>query len=154
MDIMLSIDKLDELVQTARSVPMTDMAIMDRQKVYAILDEMRSTIPDEIKQARWLMKEKQQMIEEAQVEADRIIKEAESSAEKMAANTEIVKISESKAEEIMNEARDKEREVRMGAEDYADEVLANLEVNLGKILSAVERNRERLHGTEVTKSEL
>ena len=59
MDVLVLIDKLDELVHNAKAVPLTDQVRIDREEIWEILDQMRATIPDEIKQARWIVKERQ-----------------------------------------------------------------------------------------------
>ena len=146
MDVLVLIDKLDDIIHNARSVPLTDSVMIDREEIYDILDQMRSTIPEEIKQARWIVKERQEMLEEAEKEANRILEEARERAQALAADQEVVKLAEQQAADIMDDARSREREIRLGAEDYADEMLANLEANLGKLLTAVQRGRDRLQG--------
>jgi hypothetical protein len=76
MDVLVLIDKLDDLVHNAKPVPLTDQVRVDKEEIYDILDQMRATIPEEIKQARWIVKERQEMLAEAKREAERIIKEA------------------------------------------------------------------------------
>ena len=66
MDVLVLIDKLDELVHNAKAVPLTDQVRIDREEIWEILDQMRATIPEEIKQARWIVKERQEMLAEAQ----------------------------------------------------------------------------------------
>ena len=122
MDVLILIDKLDDLVHTASTFPMTDKVMIDRDEIYDLLDQMRATIPEEIKQARWIVKERQEMLQEAKEEAERILSEARDEAQRLAS----------------------EQEVRLGAEDYADEILKTLETNLDKFLAAVQRGRERL----------
>jgi hypothetical protein len=154
LDVLVLIDKLDDLVHNARAVPLTDQVRIDREAIYELLDQMRSTIPEEVKQARWIVKERQEMLAEAKREAERIVGEARDRAEREASQQEIVKQAEKQAAQVLEEARLREREVRLGAEDYADEVLSTLEVNLGKFLSAVQRGREKLQGkTSATSSE-
>ncbi len=146
MDIMALVDRIEELVDSGRSVPLTSSKMVDPEKVYEIIDEIRAQFPDEIKQARWIVKERQEMLEEAEKEANRILEDARDRARSIASEQEIVKLAEQQAAAIMDDARAKEREIRLGAEDYADEMLANLEVNLGKLLTAVQRGRDRLQG--------
>ncbi|MEW6582059.1 MAG: ATPase [Actinomycetota bacterium] len=153
MDVLALIDKLDDLIHNARPVPLTDQVRIDREAIYELLDEMRSTIPEEVKQARWIVKERQEMLAEAKREAERIITEAREKATQAASEQEIVKRAEREAADILEEARGREREVRLGAEDYADEVLGTLEVNLGKFLAAVQRGREKLQGRARDESE-
>ena len=120
MDVLVLIDKLDDTIHNAKPVPLTDQVRVDKEEIYDILDQMRATIPEEIKQARWIVKERQEMLAEAKREA----------------------------EQIVEEARTREREIRLGAEDYADDILNTLEVNLQKFTAAVQRGRDRLAGRE------
>jgi cell division septum initiation protein DivIVA len=146
MDILTLIDRIEELVDMGRNVPMTSTRMVDAEKVYEIIDEIRAQFPDELKQARWIVKERQEMLEEAEKESNRILEEARERAQALASEQEIVKLAEQQAAEILDNSRAREREIRLGAEDYADEMLANLEVNLGKLLTAVQRGRDRLQG--------
>jgi cell division septum initiation protein DivIVA len=144
VDVLVLIDKLDELVHNAKAVPLTDQVRIDREEIWEILDQMRATIPEEIKQARWIVKERQEMLGEAKREAERIVSEARQMAAHEASEQEIVRLAERQAHQLLETARGREREVRLGAEDYADEILSTLEVNLGKFLTAVQRGREQL----------
>ena len=127
MDVLVLIDKLDDLVHNAKAVPLTDTVRVDKEEIYDILDQMRATIPEEIKQARWIVKERQ---------------------EQLVSQQEVTRQAERGAEDIIEDARAREREIRLGAEDYADEILNTLEVNLSKFIAAVQRGRERLQGRE------
>src|SRR5918998_353947 len=132
MDVLVLIDRLEELVEEARSFPgFGNTAMIDRDAAFDVIDQMRQTIPEELKQARWIVKERQAMLDEARSESDRIIRSAQDEAEKITSEEEV-----------------REREIRLGAEDYADEVLANLEDNLGKLLEAVQRGRSKLQGVQ------
>ena len=144
MDVLVLIDKLDDLVHNAKSVPMTDTVRVDKEEIYDILDQMRATIPEEIKQARWIVKERQEMLAEAKREAERLVNEAREQAGREASQQEVVKLAERQAHELLEQARGRERETRLAAEDYADGILEHLEVNLGKFLTAVQRGREQL----------
>jgi len=152
MDVLVLIDKLDDLIHNARTVPLTDSVMIDREEIYEILDQMRSTIPEEIKQARWIVKERQEMLAEAKSESERLVAEANEKAARLASEEDVVRLAEKQAKEIIDEAREREREIRLGAEDYADEVLGNLEVNLEKFIAAVRRGRERLQGRDDAQS--
>jgi F0F1-type ATP synthase membrane subunit b/b' len=144
MDVLVLIDKLDDVVHNAKAVPLTDQVRIDREEIYEILDQMRATIPEEIKQARWIVKERQEMLAEAKRECDRLLGEAREQAAREASQTEIVKLAERQAQDIIDDARRSARETRLEMEDWADGILSTLEVNLDKFLSAVKRGRERL----------
>src|SRR5674476_1296202 len=93
MDVLVLIDKLDDIIHNARSVPLTDSVMIDREEMYDILDQMRSTIPEEIKQARWIVKERQEMLAEAKQDAREREREtrlgAEDYADEVLGNLEI-----------------------------------------------------------------
>jgi cell division septum initiation protein DivIVA len=146
MDILTLIDRMEEVIDHGRNVPMTQQRMVDTDKLYELIDEIRAQYPDELKQARWIVKERQEMLEEAEKEANRILEEARERAQALASEQEVVRLAEQQAAEILDDARSREREIRLGAEDYADEMLANLEANLGKLLTAVQRGRDRLQG--------
>jgi hypothetical protein len=148
MDVLVLIDKLDDLVHNAKTVPLTDQVRVDKEEIYDILDQMRATIPEEIKQARWIVKERQEMLAEAKREAERIVQEAREHRDRLVSDEEVTKQAERAAEDIIEDARAREREIRLGAEDYADEILNTLEVNLSKFTAAVQRGRERLAGKD------
>ncbi|MGK2878182.1 MAG: ATPase [Solirubrobacterales bacterium] len=148
MDVLVLIDKLDDLIHNAKQIPLTENVRVDREEIYDLLDQMRATIPEEIKQARWIVKERQEMLAEAKREAERIVKEANDEQLRLVSEQEVVRQAENHAEDIVEEARAREREIRLGAEDYADDILNTLEVNLEKFLAAVQRGRDRLAGRD------
>src|SRR6266853_1970592 len=133
MDVLVLIDKLDDLVHNAKPVPLTDQVRVDKEEIY---------------EARWIVKERQEMLAEAKKEAERIIKDARERQERLVGEEEVTKQAERAAEDIIEDARTREREIRLGAEDYADEILNTLEVNLSKFIAAVQRGRERLQGKD------
>ena len=113
MDVLVLIDKLDDLIHNARPVPLTDQVRVDREEIYDLLDQMRATIPEEIKQARWIVKERQEMLAEAKREAERVVKEARDQQARLIAEEEVYKQAERGAEEILEDARDTERQIRL-----------------------------------------
>ena len=117
--------------------------------IFEILDEIRDIFPEELRQARIIVRDRQGMIEAAELDANRILQDAERQADQIASESEITRIAEAKAQDIINEAMDREREMRVGAEDYADQIFANLETNLDNLLKNVTRCRQRLNsGTD------
>src|SRR3978361_1402234 len=123
MDVLVLIDTPDDLVHNAKQVPLTDQVRVDKEEIYDILDQMRATIPEEIKQARWIVKERQEMLAEAKREAEGILKEARGGQAGLLSEEGVGKQAERQAEDILEDARGREREIRLGAEDYADDIL-------------------------------
>ena len=146
MDVLVMIDTLDDLVSDAKPIRLTNQVRVDKQGIYDILDQIRGTVPEEIKQARWIVKERQDMLAEASREAEQIIKQAQGLEEHLISDEEVTKRAERAAEAIIEDARGGAREIVLGAEDDADEILKTLEINLSKFTVAVERGRGRQAG--------
>ena len=113
MDVLVLIDKLDDLVHNAKPVPLTDQVRVDKEEIYDILDQMRATIPEEIKQARWIVKERQEMLAEAKKEAERIIKDARERQERLVGEEEVTKQAERAAEDAFMRALLQDRNATM-----------------------------------------
>ena len=144
MDVLELIDKLDELVRNAKHVPLSREVRVDREELSDLLDEMRATIPEEIKEARWIVKERAEMLAAAEREAERILGEARERQSQLVLEHHLTGQAELASGEIIDGARAEEREIRLGAEDYADEILGTFETNLSKFIAAIQRGRERL----------
>ncbi|MBM3712932.1 MAG: ATPase, partial [Actinobacteria bacterium] len=91
MDALELIDKMEELISKSRKIPFSSNFIINENEIYEILDELKSVIPEEFKQARWIVKERENMLEEAKRQAVKIIKDAEEKAENMLSENEIMK---------------------------------------------------------------
>jgi len=148
MDVLVLIDKLDDAVHSAKPVPLSGHVRVDKEEAYHILDQMRATLPEEIKQARWIAKEREEMLAEAKREAERILRDAREEQAHLLGEEEIAKHAERRAGEIVEKTRTREREIRLGAEDYADDILESLETNLERFSAALRRGRERAQARE------
>jgi len=146
LDIVEHIDKIEELINQARKVPFTSNVMVSEEEIYELIDSLRQILPEEIKQARWIVKERKELLDEAKNEADRIVSEALDKASKLIAETEIIRKATKQADEIVKDAENKARTIRLEAEDYADEKLANLEAILHKLITTVEKGRDQLQG--------
>ena len=143
MDALEIIDKIEELLDKGKKVPFTSNIMISENEIYEILDELRNVLPEEFRQARWIVKEREGMIEESKRQSDRIIREAKERAEMLVNEAEILKNAKRQAENLLSIAEAKSRTIRLEAEDYADEKLAGFEAALHKILAAIERGREQ-----------
>lgn len=150
MDAIELIEKLEEVIGKSKKIPFSSSFIINENEIYEILDELKNIMPEEFKQARWIVKERENMLEEAKRQSMRILHDAEEKAESMISESEIMKIAVKKADEIVSIAEAKARTVRLEAEDYADEKLAGLEAVLYKILSAVEKGREQFKASLIS----
>lgn len=143
MDALEIIEKIEEFLDKSKKMPFTLNIIVNENEIYEMLDELRNVLPEEFRQARWIVKEREGMIEESKRQSERIIREAKERADMLVNETEILKNATRKSEDMLAVAEARSRTIRLEAEDYADEKLANLEAALHKILSAIEKGREQ-----------
>lgn len=140
---------LDELVDIIES---SKPVLGNQQKrqvevgpVFDIIDEIRERFPDEFREARIIVKDRQGMLDGAEEEAERIVEDSREQARIIAGEQEIVRLAQQRAEEVLREASENERDMRFGAEDYADQIFAGLEETLSKLSTNVSRCRDRLN---------
>lgn len=147
MDVQKKLDEIVAAVTGARSMPMSASCVVNRAELLALLDEVRQALPGSLAQAQELIGGREQMVEQARVEAGRIIENAHAERGSLISDTEIARRSQAEADRILTEARTEAEEIRAEADDYVDSKLANFEVVLTKTLGSVGRGREKLLGT-------
>jgi cell division septum initiation protein DivIVA len=138
--------QLERMVAEAKAVPLSASIMLNRAEVDGLIADIRASVPEELSQARWVVEERDQLLDEARIEADRILVEARDERARLIAKTEVVQAANREADRTVEESREHARQIRLEAEDYVDAKLANFEVVLHKTLGAVERGREKLRG--------
>lgn len=146
MDILEELEAVMESIRNAKPVPFSASAMVNKQEMLERLEGIKQNAPEELKQARWVMRDRDEMLSRSQKEAERVLSEAHAERDRLVAKTEIVAAANREADKIIDEAKGRAREIRMEAEDYVDAKLANFEVVLQKTLSAVTKGRESLRG--------
>lgn len=144
MDALKVIEEFEDLISKSKRLPLTSNIIINEGKIYEFLDRLKASFPEEFKQARWIVKERDQVLDDSRKEADRIVKEAQENANKLVSETEIIKKAHRESEIIIKQAETKARGIRLEAEDYIDSKLANLEATLQKLLLSIEKGRDKL----------
>jgi F0F1-type ATP synthase membrane subunit b/b' len=138
------LDQLQELLENARKLPMSASVSVNRDEFGAILAEAIAGLPEELREARWLLKERDQVVERARHEADRLQDAARVRAERMVEKNELVREARRTAEQIIEDADRQAAAMRHEAEDYVDRKLAAFEVVLDRTMQTVQKGRERL----------
>ena len=146
MDIFEMLDELEEIVETGSKIPLTGKVVIDAEELLDCLDQIRSVLPEEIRQARWVARERERMLAEAEKEAQLTLEKTKEQVEHLADESEIVRVAKERAEEIINKDKDLGLEIREGANIYADQLLEQLEKSLDKALTSIREGREELHG--------
>jgi len=139
--------QLFEMVETARNLPMSTSVRVERDEVLDLIEEAVNRLPDELRAARWLLKEREEFRAKTRREGDEVIAEATERAASMVARTEVVKVAEARARDIIDAADASARHMMHEAEDYCDQKLASFEVILDKLGRTVAAGRQRLAAT-------
>ncbi|HVM21460.1 MAG TPA: hypothetical protein VM307_15990 [Egibacteraceae bacterium] len=150
MDVEGYLAQMEQLLAEARPVPLSASVMVNRKDFEDVIDDIRASMPEEIRQSRWVLKERDEVLEQAEREAEQIVADAKNEAARLISETEVVRQSQRQAERILEEAREQARVLRLEAEDYVDSKLANFEIVLAKTMRSVEKGRERLRGRLVS----
>lgn len=144
INLVVLLEQLEELVEKAPEIPLTGKVLLDADELLDLIDQIRSSVPEEVRRAEAVSVERERVIAEGQQKAERIIAQAEEYAAKLIRESEIHRQAEQEARRILDEASQRAQEITRGAEDYADQVLSNLQEALEKTLSVVTKGREEL----------
>ncbi len=143
-----------ELVLTAKAMPLSASVLISRDEVADVLQAALDRMPDEVREARWLLKEREDFIAEKTREADALLDEVRAQAERMVQRTEIVRQANHVAQRILDDANEEARRLRREAEDYADQKLASFEIVLDRTIKTVQAGREKLQVTPLPSVEI
>jgi cell division septum initiation protein DivIVA len=150
VDVEGYLAQMEQLLAEARPVPLSASVMVNRKDFEDAIDDIRASLPEELRQSRWVIKERDEVLEQAEREAEQILGDAKTEAARLMSETEIIRQSQRRAEQILEEAREQSRVLRFEAEDYVDSKLANFEIVLAKTMRSVEKGRERLRGRYVS----
>ena len=134
-----------DTVSTARTMPLSASVLVDRQELVDLLHGALERLPDELRQARWLLRERDEFLATRQREADMLLEDVRAQAERMVQRTEIVRQANQVAQRILDDAREESRRLRHEAEDYCDQRLASFEIVLERTRKTVQAGREKLN---------
>lgn len=137
MDILHLVDRLEELFNESRSVPLTHSVMVDEERILDIIDQMRVSIPEEIKKAQQLLAQRDRIIAQAKEEADRTIALAREKSEQLVERDAIVEAARARAEQIVGQVAVENERTKREADDYVLQSLNSLEIELDRILAQV-----------------
>ncbi|MEO1057794.1 MAG: hypothetical protein AAFY28_12840 [Actinomycetota bacterium] len=133
-----------DIVATAPTMPLSSSPRIDRDEIIELLEESLHRLPDELRQARWMLKERQEFVAKTRREADELLEVARVKAERMVQRTEVVRAAEQRARQVMETAETDARRLRHETEDFLDQRLGSFEILLDKLQKTVGAGRQRL----------
>ena len=149
MDILHLVDRLEELFNESRSVPFTHSVIVDEDRMLDIIDQMRVSIPEEIKKAQQLLAQRDRILAQSQEEANRTLQLAREKSEQMVEKDGIVQAAHARSEQIIAQGRAEAEKQKRDADDYVLDTLQNLEAEMERILGQVRNGVRALQSERV-----
>ena len=138
MDILHLVDRLEELFNESRSIPLTHSVIVNEERMLDIIDQMRVSIPEEIKKAQQVLAQRDRIMAQAQEEAARTLALARERSEQMVERDGIVEAAKARASQIIDQIHDDNDRTRQEADEYVLQTLSKLQDELERIISQVQ----------------
>lgn len=149
MDILHLVDRLEELFNESRPIWFTHSVIVDEDRMLDLIDQMRVSIPEEIKKAQQLLSNRDRLLAQAQEEASRTVQLARDRADQVVDRDPIVQAAQVRAEQIIAQARAEAELTRREADDYVQTSLSNLLKELDRLTSQVNNGIQTLQAEKL-----
>lgn len=146
-DVEQMLRRLHDLVASARPMPLSTSVMINRDEVLEQIDDTIERLPEELRAARWLLREREEYLARVRGEGEDILDQARSRAERMVQRTEVVKAAETRARHIIERAEQEASRLRNECEDYCDQKLASFEIVLERTMKMVGAGRAKLQGS-------
>ena len=137
------------MVERSRPMPFSTSVMINGEELLGMLQKAFAALPEELRAARWMLKERDDMRHRAQREGEEIIAAARARAEQMVQRSEVVKAAEMRARRTVDEAEERASRMKLETEDWCDQRLAAFEAMLHKTATAVSTGRQRLQDTRL-----
>lgn len=166
MDILSLVEELEEMVSEASAIPFSNRIMIDKDDILDLIKRVNAAIPEEIRRAKWIKEEKDQILLEAKKEAEeiltsaqeeehrlleharyeenRVIEEARALADDLISSHQITSLSEQHGKQLVKEAEHTAEEIKAGAYGYADDMMESLETKMESFLETLSFNRSEL----------
>src|SRR5262245_14998472 len=120
MDLTTRLSQLEEMVRAAKSMPLSSSALLNRDEVRELIEDLKASLPDEIKQARWVVKDREELLAKARRDAEAMVEQARAEQLRLASHEAVMQRAKEEAERIVQEADEDARRLRLEAEDYVE----------------------------------
>ena len=137
MDILQLIDRLEELFNESKAIPLTRNVMVDEDRMLDIIDQMRIAIPEEVKKAQQLLGQRDRVLAQAQEEANRTLEIARQKADQLVSKDVVMQDAQRRADQIISQARIEADNIRADADEYVINSLTQLQEELEQISNQV-----------------
>lgn len=137
MDILHLVDRLEELFNESKPIWFTHSVMVDEDRMLDLIDQMRVSIPEEIKKAQQILAQRDRILAQAQEEANRTLVLAREKADQVIERDAIIQAAQARAEQIIQQSRVETEVTKRDADEYVLDSLSQLELELEKMLTQV-----------------
>lgn len=141
-------DIVDDLIahlHAAKTMPLSSSVLVDREQFLVMLEKLRSALPDELRAARWMVREREAFIARTNEKAEEIIEKAKAESRRLVSESHILAEAVEEANILVRRAEGEARRLRLEAEDEIERMLERVENLLSELLGKVHYSREELH---------
>ncbi|MBC8331758.1 MAG: hypothetical protein H8E28_07230 [Anaerolineae bacterium] len=135
MDILHLVDRLEELFNESRPIPLTHNVIVDEDRMLDLIDQMRVTIPDEVKKAQQVLTQRDRILAQSQEEANRTLGLAREKSNQLVERDAVVQAAKVRADEVRKKAEIDAEKTRLEADNYVIQTLSRVERELERLLN-------------------
>ena len=125
-------------------MPLSSSVLLNREELLELIGDMREALPEEIKQARWVVRDREELLLKARREAESIVAQARADQHRMAGQQAVAQAAQEEAGRIVGGAHEQARQTRLEAEDYVDAKLAQFEITLQRLQESLQKTQEAL----------
>ena len=144
MDILHLVDRLEEIVKQSPRLPFSAVRFVDERRVWALMDQMRISIPDEVRRAQQVNRQRDRVLAQAREEAERVVQQSQERVAELIADHPISQAAETRAVSVREQAEREIVQLRAGADDYAFNTMCRLEEELHRALRVVSNGLRRI----------
>lgn len=153
MDILYLVDRLENLIAGSRRMPLVNQIIIKESDILNIVDQLRTTIPDEIKQARRIIQDKERILAQAQADANALLARARAESEQAVNREGLLRAAEVRSQELLRRAEEEAEQLKNEADGYVVETLralrdhlSSIETDIGRSILSIEKGLASLEG--------
>jgi len=144
-DIFDIVDDLMVNLHEAKTMPLSSNALVDREQFLDLLEKLRTSLPDELRAARWMVREREAFVARTNEKAREIVSKSRAEADEMISDSNIVAEAVEEANILVRRAEGEARKLLLETEDGIEKKLQRVEGLLVDIMSQVQSARDELH---------
>jgi cell division septum initiation protein DivIVA len=143
-DLATRIEQLEEMVTQAKAMPLSSSVLLNREELLDAIKDMRELLPEEIKQAKWVVKDREELLAKGRERAEQMIEDGRKEQERLVGEQAVTEAAEDEARRIIADAEGQAHRVRREADDYVDSKLEQMESVLRRSAESMNQARDAL----------